>query len=439
MSSLMSCEDYFGEDSNVDPDNPIEVTANVILPQVQARMAYTYGGDLTRYLGINTQHVDGVGRQFAVIGKYGIIPSDVDQAWKNIYTGTLQTNRKLIKLAEEAGFNHYTGIAKILEAYTVMMATDAWGDIPYSDALNFEGNGVYAPKVDDQESVYNAIFELLDEARVLLASDNGGNAPGVDDLIYPNVMTPEDEHRPLEWIKFANVLEARGRLHLTKRDPNNYSLVIDAIKKGGFSSSADDANFAFGSGATENAPWYQYIEQRDDCEVGAGYVAVLEAMNDPRLASYGATHDLPHPVFTKDQEVDLLSYAEQQFMLAEAYLATSKSSEAWDNLLLAVAASFMDAGVDGADSDMAEMYLNDNGINFSNLDMEDVMTQKYLALYTSPEVFNDWRRTGFPNLTPVSGTEIPRRLPYSEAEQFSNANIPTPAQITIYDRVWWDE
>jgi hypothetical protein len=63
--AFASCEDYFGEDSNADPDNPIVVSPNVILPQVQLRLAYTYGGDFTRYVGIYTRQVDGVSRQFA--------------------------------------------------------------------------------------------------------------------------------------------------------------------------------------------------------------------------------------------------------------------------------------------------------------------------------------------------------------------------------------
>ena len=43
------------------------------------------------------------------------------------------------------------------------------------------------------------------------------------------------------------------------------------------------------------------------------------------------------------------------------------------------------------------------------LTLEHIMTQKYIALFLDPEVFNDWRRTGFPVLTPNDGIEVPRR------------------------------
>ena len=157
---LSSCEDYFGEIDNEDPDNPINVSPGVILPQVQLRLAYTYGGDFARYIGIYTQHVDGISRQFAVIGKYGIQPSDVDQMWANVYTGTLQSNRELLDQSVAVGNNHYAGVALALDAFTMMASTDVWGDMAYSDAFKFaENGGVYQPTFDAQQDIYTAIFQ----------------------------------------------------------------------------------------------------------------------------------------------------------------------------------------------------------------------------------------------------------------------------------------
>jgi hypothetical protein len=68
-----------------------------------------------------------------------------------------------------------------------------------------------------------------------------------------------------------------------------------------------------------------------------------------------------------------------------------------------------------------------------------IMKEKYLALFCDPEVFNDWRRTGMPNIVPKKGNEVPRRLPYSQNEILSNPNTPSPADVTIYSRVWWDK
>ncbi len=429
LLAFTACEDYFGENSNVDPDNPTVVTPNVILPQVQARLVYTYGGDFTRYVGLNTQTIDGISRQFAVLGQYGIQGSDVDTPWANMYSGTMQSNRRLATIAQDGGFNHYEGISVALESYAILVVTDMWGDVPYSDAFKFDEVGVYSPQFDSQESIYTAIFANLDRARALLASDDGGNAPGGDDLIYGGDAS--------KWIQFCNVLEARARLHLSKVNGSSaYSGALAALA-GGFGSSSDNAGFPFGTPATENAPWFQYIEQRDDCETGATYVGILESLNDPRTATYGQPQTNDHPIYTKDQTVNLLSFTEQEFIKAEAMLMTGDSDGAYAAYLSGIQSSMVEALV----PDEYDVYVAQSnvGVGAANLTLEDVMTQKYIALNTDPEVFADWRRTNLPALTPVTGTQIPRRLPYAQTEQFSNSNTPDAASVSIFDRVWWDQ
>ncbi len=425
------CEDFFGEDSNADPDNPIVVSPNVILPQVQLRLAYVYGGDFARYVGIYSKHVDGVSRQFAVIGNYGITSNDVDAVWANIYTGTLNSNRLLLKLARDNNYNHYAGIALALECYTMMASTDLWGDMAYSDAFKFNDNGgVYQPMFDTQEEIYNQIFATLAEARDLLSGPAGGNAPGIADVMYGG--------NAARWIQFCNVLEARGKMHLTEVNASSYAEALTALNRGGFSSSADDAGVAFGNGATENSPWFQYIEQRDDCETGAFYVNLLTEYNDPRIATYGFPHDNTHPIWTRDQRVKLLTYTEQEFLRAEAALHGGDNATAYTAYLNAIKSSFAEALVAGEyDTYVAQSSV---GVGEGNLTLENVITQKYLALYTSPEVFSDWRRTNIPALTPVTGTQIPRRLPYAQTEIFSNPdNVPSPAEVNIFTPVWWDK
>lgn len=425
-----SCEDYFGEDANVDPDNPTVATANVILPQVQARLAYTYWGDMSRYVGIYTQHVDGLERQFAVIGQYGIVGGDVDATWSNIYSGTLNSNRQLYNIAIDGGFNHYAAISLALESYAMLISTDLWGDLPYSDAFKFAEKGVYSPTYDTQEAIYTAIIGNLKTARDLLAGDAGGSVPGGDDLMYGGDAGA--------WTKFCNVLEARAQLHLSKTDGFSYSDVMTALNRGGFDDSGDNASFGFGTPATETAPWYQYIEQRDDCEVGATYVGILESLTDPRLATYGQPHDNSHPVWVRDQSVNLLSYTEQEFIKAEALLGTD-SEAAYTAYLNGIRSSMAEAKVSEADG-MAYMMQANVGVGAGALNLGHIMTQKYIALYTDPEVFSDWRRTGMPALTPVTGTEIPRRLPYAESELFSNPdNTPSNSEVNIFSRVWWDK
>ena len=83
-------------------------------------------------------------------------------------------------------------------------------------------------------------------------------------------------------------------------------------------------------------------------------------------------------------------------------------------------------------------------------DLELIMNEKYVAMFTSTESWTDWRRTGFPQLSAPAGanlTDIPRRMPYPEGEYLYNAdNVPMPLTadpddkfgVTTTYRLWWD-
>ncbi|HSV75935.1 MAG TPA: SusD/RagB family nutrient-binding outer membrane lipoprotein, partial [Bacteroidales bacterium] len=62
-----------------------------------------------------------------------------------------------------------------------------------------------------------------------------------------------------------------------------------------------------------------------------------------------------------------------------------------------------------------------------------------VALFLQPEVWSDFRRTGFPQLTPFNPAEntIPRRMLYPQNELNNNPD-KVPQNITIFSRVWWD-
>jgi len=72
----------------------------------------------------------------------------------------------------------------------------------------------------------------------------------------------------------------------------------------------------------------------------------------------------------------------------------------------------------------------------------EVSVEKYVALFTQPEVWADWRRTGLPQLKAAANNDtngqIPRRLPYTLDEKtYNGQNVPPRVGLT--SRVWWDE
>lgn len=70
--------------------------------------------------------------------------------------------------------------------------------------------------------------------------------------------------------------------------------------------------------------------------------------------------------------------------------------------------------------------------------LADIMTEKYIALFQNTEVWNDWKRTCLPALTPAQGATggIPARLLYAQSERNTNPNIPLPSDQPL--RNWND-
>ncbi|MEL7064188.1 MAG: SusD/RagB family nutrient-binding outer membrane lipoprotein, partial [Bacteroidota bacterium] len=241
------------------------------------------------------------------------------------------------------------------------------------------------------------------------------------------------------WIQFANFIEARANLHWSKTGgTSSLDAAISALG-GSFTANAEGAYFPFSTAPTETAPWYQYNEQRRDIAIGDSYVDLMNSLNDPRVAIYGAVLDNDHPLFIRARNYPLGTYKEVQFMLAEANFQKGEQAAAYTAYINAITADFQELeGLGLLTSADLDTYIGQAEVDpgEANLTLEDIMTQKYIAMFADPEVFVDWRRTGIPALTPNSGTQVPRRLPYPEQEILFNSNTPT--QLTIFDRVTWD-
>ena len=419
-----SCQKFFG-DVNVDPNAPLDASPSALLLVVETRLAYTIGGDFSRFASIFTQHVDGYDRQFAGYQNYTFVPGDFSTVWDNLYAGVLADIKRIKEKSDAGGYNTYGGIARALEAHTLMMVADYFGDAPYSAAL--DADKTYQPTYDTQAKLYETIIALLNEARTKLAAAPGSLKPGAkNDLIYGGSAA--------KWTKYCNVLAARAYLHLGKLDNANYAKALAELAKGGFASGAEDARYPFVGGALGEAPWYQYNTQRQDIVVGERYVAMLDSLKDPRKAFYGADLDDAHPIFTQNQAMPLLTFTEQKFIEAECKMKANDAVGAKTAMLAGIQASFNEAGVDAA---KYAPYIAQISVSPATVTLNQIMVQKYLALFADPEVFNDWRRTGIPKLTPNLGSFIPRRFLYPQTELDLNSNVPKGTKLS--DRVNWDK
>lgn len=440
-----SCEKWIDPAVNVNPDSPVDPPMEVILPAIQGRIAYHTGNyDVTGTVGMWMQQINGTARQAQIVGNYTFVSSDVANLWNSFYRDAMMDLSIVIDKSKEAKSKspHYEGIAKILLAYDLGLATQLWGDVPYTEA--WQGVENKHPKYDPQSEIYGTLQTLLDEAIVALQvspSDNIFN-PANGDLIYKGELT--------SWLKAARALKARFALHTSKRNSNAYQEALDFIADGAFESNDDDFQFNFGPGDTEANPLYQFDEQREDAGQSSNFTNFIESNNlfivgadtfpDPRQAVF-QTKSTKTGIKTfgayfgqKDAPIHFITYVEQLFIMAEAYYHTQKEQAAKDTLLSAISASLAKFEVNNPNW-FAQLSAKISPLTGQNL-LTEIMNQKYIALFLQPEVFVDWRRTGIPSLSPATGTEIPRRFPYSIEERNFNRKIPNVT--SIYARNWID-
>src|SRR4029079_10009133 len=138
LITLVSCKKYL--DVNTTPNNPVAVPPSVILPTTTIGMAFANANDLDRATSALVQHIAGVANQTAAYDVYNL-DGAFDNQWNfEIYNGAINNLQILID-ANSASSPAYSGIAKLEMAYAFSMATDLWGDVPYSQAgqgLKFE-------------------------------------------------------------------------------------------------------------------------------------------------------------------------------------------------------------------------------------------------------------------------------------------------------------
>jgi hypothetical protein len=157
----------------------------------------------------------------------------------------------------------------------------------------------------------------------------------------------------------------------------------------------------------------------------------------------------------------VLTYAETELLLAEAaargWSVGGTALTHYANGVSAALQSLATLGADGAISAAtADAYALAHPLNITTLDasLKQINEQYWAttgAFFNYMEAWVNWKRSGYPVLTPVnytgnfSGGVIPRRQPYPPVEASINGTNYTEAagRITGGDtwssRVWWDK
>ncbi|HMK18487.1 MAG TPA: SusD/RagB family nutrient-binding outer membrane lipoprotein [Chitinophagaceae bacterium] len=299
----VSCKKFL--DINTDPNNPTTIEVSKLLPTTQRTLGDALSmdeqnGGLSEVLAVYTHQMST--REEA--DKYGITGADpnLQTAWSKLFAstanpgtsfpvyGVLQNLEDIIAKSTEAGNLIYAGIAKILKAYTYSVAVDVFGDVPYSEANKLKA-GILHPKFDDDASIYESLFPLINEGIADLNNTTAPNAqePGADDLMYGGDVDL--------WIKAANTIKLK--LYTQIRKVKNVSAEVNALISGGnlISNTSESFLVPYGpNGATDdrNPGFYTYFATQRSNHVSPWFYEIMKGYNpnifknnpDPRIKYY---------------------------------------------------------------------------------------------------------------------------------------------------------
>ena len=487
-----ACDQGFQE-LNTDPTSATQLNPGVQFTDVQLRAAEdryeSWRGNLI-YCETMIQHLSSTITAWA--GDRYTLNYAYDAAfWDAMYPNAVKQIQDVINTVKDNPdqVNMYAE-ARIMRVFIFHRITDLYGDIPYSEAGKGYITGNVKPKYDSQESIYKDMIKELNES--ISALDASKKTFGKQDIIYGGDVT--------KWKKFANSLKLRLGMRLTKVDPALAQKTVEEAANSGVMTSNDDIAYIRQANGPAGIDKYGVGQVFNDFGIGGhgfrmsdNFVDLLVDRDnnfnniDPRAKIFAAVYDDqgnlvsddPHdfkgfPNGLTSEEIGqldtysyaqpnrdymvrydspnlFLTYAEVEFNLAEA------AQRGWN--VSGTAQSHYEAGIRAAMKQMtlygapeiSDSAINDYISKAPAADMQQINVQKYIALFLNGyEAYANWRRTGYPNLTPVdypgnrtNGT-IPRRLVYPLSEQSSNSanyedalNRQGPDEFTT--RMWWDK
>lgn len=440
--------------------------------------------------------------------KYLLNPAYTSAYWERSYDEQIKRIVDVVETTrEKEGYSNLHHIARIWKALAFERLTDLYGDVPYFEAGMGYYTGVLYPQFDSQESIYLDLLKEVDEAVTALNTSEGGVT---GDMVYGGDID--------KWKRFGNTLMLRMAMRLTKVDDAVARQYAEKAVGKTMISNEDNARIKHdeaGGRATQNRNTQVFLDGGQEhyyVKWSNTFINKLKEAGDPRLKvavtglypltsdggipasgnqnsafntsfsvqkgmpngldlsgiagrdvssdpSYTAMSDYssPHPVMlSRVAPTFVLTYAESEFLLAEAAVRWGIGGSATDHYKNGVVASITFLNQWGAALGVSDSEANSfaEGLSFSNADGLKLISEQYW-IHTSIcfnfyESWFNWRRTGYPELTPINyvnnatnGT-IPRRFPYPAAEESTNpANYrEAVARISggdvLTSRVWWD-
>lgn len=460
--SFVSCDKGF-EDLNKNPNEATSIPSGLLIAdqvRVAANSMYStfWGGDMGACWAQQWAKVQ-YNDEARYIPRESVITGFV---WKNFYESVCSDARTMRTLAEAEGNDNVQAVAMTIEAFGFLTLTDAFGNVPFSEAL--DANNL-KPKYDSQEEVYTGVLALLDQA---IAKFGSGDINGSSDIIYGG--------SALKWKKFASSLKFRALMRISSK--KDVKAELQALVDAGnlFSSTSDNAAVNYLETQPNANPIYESIVYgtRNEWKINSAMTSALEENNDPRLSVYAQKNgggeyrgkpagifDVPNDNYNYDNVSPLgehflsptlpgyfLTYSELMFLRAEAAVKGYTNEDAKSAFEAGVAASFSDCGLSATDAATFVASLNFNPVAGDEASIKKIAIQNWIGLFGQGfEAWTEWRRTKYPVLSPAleatsTVTEIPSRYTYPAIEQSVNqenfdAAVSDMGGNTLTTKMWW--
>lgn len=407
----------------------------------------------------------------------------------NTYSTDLLNTVKMMQEAEKINNKNYIAIGKFYRAFHFYNLSMKFGSIPYTEAVKGE-SGITQPKYDNQETVMAGILNELKEANDLInSSDTIGG-----DIVYNGDAS--------KWKKLINSFRLKVLMTLSKKTTvggisiaNEFAAI--AGNESLMTSIQDNGELKFKDAADSRYTTFNSSGYGSSLYMANYFINMFKDRQDPRIFTFaeqttsakenglaitnfngynGGNPTAPYSDnaalitakniskvnerFYKDainEPSNILSYAELEFILAEATARgwiTGSAKIHYDN---AIKASFQ----------FYQTYVKNQNLYFTgfNVDnylatplviydnsaplqtqLEKIITQKYMTMFHQGQwtSYQDYLRTGYPNLPLQAGVTVPLRFRYPQVEyNYNKTNLQAAlddqygGKDNITSKPWW--
>jgi hypothetical protein len=268
LIGLTSCERF--EEFNQNPNEPTDVSAGVLLTST-IRTSVNTATNESFLLGNNVAQLTTKTLRTEVDDyNWNAFPT----VWEGFYT-SLTDAFQVEKNAVAEGNEPMQGAAIVMRTWIFANLTNAYGDIPYSEAIKGDSANI-TPVYDTQEEIYSDMLAELDRAVALLSGDGPLNG---------DILLGGDAAK---WQRLANSLRLRLLMTANAQIPDAGDRFEAIVNEGNIMQSNEDNAVLEYLGSFPNEFPLIPLKQGDFDAVAFSQTAldVMGPVGDPRLARY---------------------------------------------------------------------------------------------------------------------------------------------------------